>query len=216
MIHDLDTTLEKLIYERGKISRNEIDISFELPNSEWSARLNRPTVNMWCFDLRENVKLRNMDASANRPTVNGNTAARRLPMRRFDLTYLATTWARRIEDAHQLIWRILSVMIQVPQLEPHRCEGMLRDQPLAIPIMLGTPTERPVNLTDVWSVLDNQMRLGFVFTVTVVLDPEIVTESPLVFEKLLRVGQSDNPSDRMLTALDVEFQQKADRSSKEE
>lgn len=211
MIHDLDATLEKLIYERGRISRNEIDISFELPNGEWSARLSRPTINLWCFDLRENVKLRNMDARAGLPIVNGNSAVRRLPLRRFDLTYLATAWARRIEDAHQILWRVLGAMMQVPQLEPQRCEGMLREQPFAMPVMIGTPSERPMNLTDVWSVLDNQMRLGFVFTVTLALDPEIGFESPLVLEKTIRVGQSEQPSERLLDVLDVEIHQKTDR-----
>ena len=65
MLHDLDKTLENMLVEHGKLDRNEIDLSFEQPNGEWSAQINRPTINCWCFDLRENTKLRNMDIRHN-------------------------------------------------------------------------------------------------------------------------------------------------------
>jgi hypothetical protein len=213
MIQDLDRTLEKMIFERSKLNKNEIDISFEMPNGEWSARLSRPTVNCWCYDLRENVKLRNMEMQNNRQ---GNIGLKRLPPRRFDLSYLITAWARRIEDQHQLLWRTLGGLLQVPYLAPDSCEGDLREQPYNLPFTIVNMYEHPISMTDLWSVLDNQMRLGFSLVVTLALDPEIGFEIPLVLEKQVRVGQSTNPSDQVLSALDVELQQKANGNSKEE
>jgi hypothetical protein len=69
MLHDFDKTLEKLLLQQGNLS--DIEISFEQPTREWSGRLNRPTLNCFCFDLRENLKLRNMEMQT---TVNGNRA----------------------------------------------------------------------------------------------------------------------------------------------
>ena len=213
MIHDLDSTLEKLIYERGKFSKNDVDISFELPTGDWSSRLNRPTVNCWAYDLRENVKLRTMEMNT---TTNGKVATKRFPPRRFDVSYLTTAWARRIEDQHQLLWRALGAIAQVTSLDVDHAEGVLRDQPYNLPISIANMSEHPVNLTDLWSVLDNQMHLGFTFIVTLALDTEIGFVMPLVFEQRTRIGQSANPLDQTLTAFDAEFVKKADESARKE
>jgi hypothetical protein len=53
MLHDLDKTLERIIIADGNLRPNEVDIAFEQPSRDWSSRLSRPTVNCWCFDLRE-------------------------------------------------------------------------------------------------------------------------------------------------------------------
>jgi hypothetical protein len=211
MIQDLDKMLEKIMTERGKLNRNEIDISFEQPSGEWSARLNRPTLNCWCFDLRENLKLRNMDMTVTRQ----DSAGRIVPSPiRFDLMYLVTAWARRIEDEHQLLWRALGALVQVPKLDPDECEGALRDQPFDIPLLIGNITDRMPSMTDLWSVLDNQMRLGFTAVVTLALDRGFSFDAPLVFEKRIQVGQSEHPEDMVMTGLDVELRQQADPKSK--
>jgi hypothetical protein len=211
MIQDLDKTLEKLIVERGKLNRNEIDLSFEQPTGEWSARLNRPTLNCWCFDLRENVKLRSMDMT----TVQQNNHAK-IMMRplRFDLMYLISAWARRIEDEHQLLWRALGALVQVPILDPDECEGGLRDQMFNIPLVVGNITDRMPSMTDLWSVLDNQMRLGFTLVVTLALDTGRGFDAPLVLEKQISVGQAEHPETKVITAPDVVLRQQADRKSK--
>jgi len=211
MIQDLDKTLEKLIYERGKLNRNEIDISFEQPTSEWSARLNRPTLNCWCFDLRENAKLRSMDMTA---SYQGNQARFTLAPLRFDLMYLITAWARRIEDEHQLLWRALGTLVQIPKLNPDECEGGLRDQLYEIPLFVGRITDRMPSMTDLWSVLDNQMRLGFTLVVTLALDTSRGFEAPLVLEKQIAVGQAEHPETQVITAPDVVLRQEVDQKSK--
>ena len=58
MIADLDETLQQLLKNELPIKNGEIDIKFEQPKREWSARLSKPTVNFFLYDLRENVKLR--------------------------------------------------------------------------------------------------------------------------------------------------------------
>lgn len=210
MIQDLDKTIEKLLYDRGKLNRNEIDVSFEQPTGEWSARINRPTINCWCFDLRENVKLRTMDMNVTNQS-NGSARLSLRPMR-FDLMYLITAWARRIEDEHQLLWRALGGMVQVPRLSPDECEGVMREQPYDIPLTVANVTDRQPSMTDIWSVLDNQMRLGFNLVVTVALDSGRGFDTPLVLERLITVGQSEEPEQRELTAADITIHRKADSS----
>jgi hypothetical protein len=189
-----------------------VDVSFECPNSKWSAQINRPTINCWCYDLRENVKLRNMDQ---RVTRGERSATKQLAPRRYDLSFLVTAWARRIEDEHQLLWRALGGLLQVPILEPARCEGNLRYQPYNMPVTVAIASEQHVNLTDLWSVLDNDMRLGFTMVVTLAMDVEMMLEVPLVLEKFIRVGQSERPEERRISALDVEIRQNASDKPRE-
>jgi hypothetical protein len=202
MIQDLDKTLEKIFYDKGRFSRNDIDVSFDQPNGDWSARLARPTLNVWAFDLRENAKLRNMTLGTERE--NGMGTRRRMSIR-YDITYLVTAWARKVEDEHQLLWRGLGALVQVPILKRDECEGLLREQPYDLPILVGTIGERLPNTSDLWSVLNNQMRLGFTFIVTMAIDPQMSFEAPLVLERTARVGQSELPASRKLDATDVEM-----------
>ncbi len=214
MIQDLDKTIEKLIYERGKLNRNEIDISFEQPTGEWSARLNRPTLSCWCYDLRENVKLRSMDMNVTQRDANNARISLR-PLR-YDVMYLVTAWARRIEDEHQLIWRALGALVQVPKLDPDECEGALRDQAFDIPLVVANVTDRMPSMTDLWSVLDNQMRLGFSLVATLALDSGRGFDAPLVFERVIGVGQAEHPEERRLTVPDDEIRRKVEPASGED
>jgi len=190
VLYDLNKSLEKILIQRGNITPNQIDISFEQPNGQWSARLSRPTLNCWCFDLHENIKLRTVTPTTSR---NGNQGQRAYPARRIDLTYLITAWASKIEDEHQLLWRALAALKRVPVLEAKECEGLLRYQTHDVPLLVADTSSTSINLVDLWGVLDNQMRLGFTLTATVELDVELSIEAPLVLEATIRLGSSDEP-----------------------
>jgi len=212
MLHDLDRTLRKLLIENGRLDKNEIEISFDQPNRDWASRLGRPTINCWCFELRENVKLRNVEM--NMPSREerekmlraGNRQIQmRLPPLRFDVLYLVTAWARKVEDEHQLLWRALGALAKTKTLAPEDCEGSLTDQPYDLPIMVAQASDTMTSITDLWTILDNQMRLGFTTQVTLALDPERIAEALLVTERGFRVGQTEFPDDmesRKMTIFD--------------
>ncbi len=75
---------------------------------------------------------------------------------------------------------------------------MLRYQSRDVPLLVADTSSTSVNLVDLWGVLDNQMRLGFTLIATVELDLELSIEAPLVFEATIRVGSSDDPTQRTL------------------
>ncbi|HLV34692.1 MAG TPA: Pvc16 family protein [Spirillospora sp.] len=210
MLHDLDRTIEKILRDRGGLKENEIDISFEQPTSEWSATISRPTINCWGFDLRENLKLRNMEMEINRNMKKREAHMRMVPMR-LDVTYLITAWARKAEDEHQLLWRALAALAHYIALDPEQCEGGLKDQPYDIPVMVAQVTEAAQNITDVWSVLDNEMKMGFTFVATLALDLQRVLEAPLVLEGRLRFGQSHEPAAERVDFPEIFGKEQAER-----
>jgi hypothetical protein len=144
-----------------------------------------------------------------RVTTNNNIGRTSYPARRIDLTYLVTSWARKIEDEHQLLWRALAALKATPILKPENCQGELRYQTLDIPLQIADMTNIQVNVVDLWSVLENQMHLGFALLATVELDTEIGFDGPLVLEAMVRVGQSEDPTEENLSALDVELKHPA-------
>lgn len=215
MLDDLDKTIEKLLIEEGKINKNEIDISFEPPNGEWSARLNRPTINIWCFDVRENLKLRSMEMHHQD---NGNWGRTSIAPRRMDVAYLVTAWTRKIEDEHRLLWRALGTLKRFAVLKPEQGEGLIRYQTRDMPLLIADPSGIQVNMTDLWSVMENQMRLGFTLLITVELDVETGFDSPLVLESTLQFGQAEDPTQHDMEVVDLELNRKgkAGHQSKKE
>jgi hypothetical protein len=197
MLDDLDKTLESVLRNRGGIG-SDIEIAFDQPNREWASRLSRPTLNMFTFDVRENQKLRQVDREVSR---NGSSAKITIPPRRIDVAYLVTAWTRKIEDEHRLLWRALSTMKRFIYLAPAACEGALRYSRVDIPLLVAeTSPTMTTNLVDLWSVLDNQMHLGFTVIATLELDMAFEEETPLVLEATISTAQSERPNDRVGSA----------------
>src|SRR6476661_1473508 len=105
MIAEMDETIRQLLLHEGGFDTADVDVSFELPNREWSTGISKPTINCYLFDVRENRDLRQSGMSM----VGGGTPqAMRLrePMR-VQLTYLITAWTRQVEDEHRLLFQAL-------------------------------------------------------------------------------------------------------------
>src|SRR5215469_9515747 len=101
MLLELHNTIRQLIYERGNISPQEVDITFEAPTRERVDKLIRPTISLFLFDLHENTDLRQSDFETTRH--NGRAERRMLP-RRFDLHYMVSILTTEVEDEQQLLW----------------------------------------------------------------------------------------------------------------
>ncbi len=173
MIADVDEVLRKLLIREIEIKDNEVDIQFDQPKREWSARLSKPTLNLFLFDIRENLRLRGSEQYfiINRP--DGTSEARRNPVR-MDLRYLLTAWAKEAEDEHLLLSSALMALLRNPFLPVELFTERLKPQPHPCPIEVATfpPEAGPVDkFTEIWGVLDNEMRPGVIVTVTISVDP---------------------------------------------
>jgi hypothetical protein len=198
MIEDLDRALRELLVRELPIRNGEIDVSFDQPSHEWSARIGgRPTLNVFLYDARENRKLRQTRPvweTVSNP--DGTVTQRRRPVR-MDLHYMITAWATEAEDEHRLLASTLMALFRQPHLPEDLLPESLRDQPVPIPLEVAQSDELQ-NPADVWNVLDNEMRAAVALTVTLALNPYQPISGPLVRTRELRFGQSAEPPTQRL------------------
>jgi len=186
MITDLDQTLKQLLIVEMPIKNNDVDVEFELPKREWSAKLSRPTINLYLYDLRENTELRQTNWVVERGD-NGQATKRR-PPRRIDLSYLITAWTSSADDEHRLLWRALWALLRHPELPENALSGDLTQSELPIRASIAQPDQIP-NVADLWGVLDNELKPSLHYVVTLPLDLAQVVTGPVVRSKRIRLEQ---------------------------
>ncbi len=186
MIADLDETIRQLLISDIPIRNGEIDIKFEQPKREWSARLSKPTVNMFLYDMRENHVLRRQEWQ--RVAHSGRQVTEKRSPMRIECVYMMTTWAAEPEDEHRLMGRALRALFRYPKLPVDRLHGKLKRQPMLMPTQLARH-DKLTNPAEVWSALDNEIRPSVSFIVTIALDPWEEVTGPAVRNLTMRTTQ---------------------------
>ncbi len=196
MIQDMDEALRQLLIRELPIKNNEVDIAFEQPKREWSARLNRPALNLFLYDVREHLKMRGSHQWQVERLPDGTAIQRRPPVK-IKLSYMVTAWATNSDDEHNLLTRALMAFFRQPTMPEELLPEGIQDQPSLIELEVSREDlgHKPV---DVWTVLDNDLRPSITLMVTMTADPYQPTITPLVRTRELRVGQSATPSTQQL------------------
>jgi hypothetical protein len=197
VIADIDDALKELLQREIPVRKGEIEIAFDQPSREWSSQLNKPAVNLYLFDIKENVELRASEQLVAEKRDNGTIAIRRNPVR-VDLFYLVTCWTRDVKDQHHLLSNVLLSFLRNPmfpeELLPERLKG--QNLPVRIKAAQG---EIIANITDLWSTLNNEMRPGIRLTVTISLEPHKPDIYPMVRSAELRFQQEPGDSEADLS-----------------
>jgi hypothetical protein len=192
MIEDIDEALRQLLLRELPVKDGEVDIQFYQPKREWSARLSRPTLNVFLYDVRENLKLRHTAAGWELERGDDGTSRQRRRPFRTDLHYVITAWVKEPEDEHRLLSRTLMALFRVPEIPQDLLPPALQGQPAPIPLKVAQ-YDTGTNLSDLWSAMDNELRPAIVCVVTVAVNPYEAVPGPLVRTRELRVGQAGKP-----------------------
>ncbi len=190
MIADLDETLRELLKAELPVKNNEVEISFDQPKREWSARLSRPTINLFLYDVRENPMLRQHQWE-NVPSANNgvNLAHMKRTPFRVDCTYVLTTWAAEADDEHRLLARAMLALFRYPILPEKYLQSNMKHQPFDLQTFLAQ-RDRLTDPAELWSSLDNEVRPSVSYVVTLALDPWTEITAPLVRTFTMRSGQA--------------------------
>ena len=195
MINELDDVLRQLLIRELPVKNGEVNIEFDQPKREWSARLNRPTLNVFLHDLRENAILRQTEWEIKR-NGDGTVTKQRRPVR-LDLHYMITAWAKEPDDEHRLLARTAIALFRHPTLPDDLLPESLRDQPMPIPVRVAEP-DALRSPADIWSAMDNELRPAIACIVTLAINPYQAFTGPVVKTRELRFRQvaEDQMADR--------------------
>lgn len=191
MIHELDQTLAALLRRELPV-RDQITVSFAAPDDQFSVKL--PAVDLFLYDLRENLELRGNDDLLVRQE--DGSAALYYPPIRIDASYLITAWpggspgghGDASEDEHKLLGAVMRTLLRFRTLPRELLKGSLANQRLPLPVTTLQPG-RLQSLGEFWQALGGKPKAALNFMVTLAVDahePEAVTR--FVTEKEVRIG----------------------------
>jgi Pvc16 N-terminal domain len=155
-IHDVDESLRALI-RRDALDGTDVEVLLDAPTREWSARRNSPTLDLYLYDIREDVRRREnglidvLDEA-------GHVKERRRPPRYYKLSYLVTAWTQRPEDEHRLLTAVLLCLLRHDHLPIEALTDRLAEVKLPIPLTVALPPPEDRALSDVWSALGGELK----------------------------------------------------------
>ena len=164
MIPEVDVALRSLI-EREATAGTEVEVLFDAPTKDWAGRRNVPTIDVYLYDIREDLRRRERGL-LNEYGDEQRIVARHLPPRYFKLSYLVTAWTQRPEDEHRLLSALLSAFIRNAMLKPEELEGTLAEPNLPVYIDVAQPPSQDRSLADVWSALGGELKPSLDVVVT--------------------------------------------------
>lgn len=163
MISEVDDALRTLVRD-GAVG-TDVEVVFDAPTKEWSARRNAPTVNLYLYDIREDLRRREvgwvevLDAD-------GTMVSRRPKPRYFKLSYLVTAWTQRPEDEHRLLASLLMCFVKQDAMPRPLVTGPLEESGKAIPITVALPPPEDRAFADVWTALGGELKPSLDIVVT--------------------------------------------------
>jgi hypothetical protein len=167
VISDVDDALKKLI-SREAVNDGEVEVVFDAPNKDWAARRSGPTIDVYLYDIREDVRRRQ------RGMINeyrdSFVVSRHLPPRHFKLSYLVAAWTQRPEDEHRLLASLLRCFLRYEALPQDVLSGSLQELGLPVPMTVALPPPEDRSFADVWTALGGELKPSLDVVVTAPID----------------------------------------------
>lgn len=168
MFVEVDEALRTLI-GADAVDRNEVDVVFDAPTKDWAARRNSPTVNMFLYDIREDLR-RRQRGLINEYDDRGIVVNRHQGPRYFKLSYLITAWTQRPEDEHRLLSALLWCFLRHDRIPADSLTGTLADIALPVALNIALPPPEDRSFADVWSALGGELKPSLDLVVTAPAD----------------------------------------------
>lgn len=156
MIHEVDEALRRLV--RGEaLAGSDVDVVLDAPTKDWAARRNAPTVNLYLYDIREDLRRRERGL-INEYGADGAVTSRHMPPRHVKLSYLLTAWTQRPEDEHRLLSSLLTCLLGYESIPIGLLNGPLAELELPVPMTVALPPPEDRAFADVWSALGGELK----------------------------------------------------------
>src|SRR5436309_10202362 len=189
MIQDVDESLRALV-KKDALNGSKAEVAFDAPTRDWASRRNTPTVDLYLYDIREDLEQREVMWEEIRGD-GGFVKERRPPPRRFKLSYLVTAWTQRPEDEHRLLSTLLSCFLRHPTMPTDALAGALAQARMPILLNIALPPPQDRSISDVWSALGGELKPSldlvvnapFEIKVAIPAGPPVLEELKFTFER---------------------------------
>ena len=192
MIDDLDETLAALLKrELSPGLAHQIQVSFEAPDDQFPPQsVTTPAIDLFLYDVRENVDLRSNDYFLERH--GDGTATRSVAPVRVDASYLITAWPREglaspAEDEHRLLGEVMRALLRHRTLPREVLRGSLKGGDLPLPVSALQPG-RLQSLGEFWQAMGGKPKAAINYTVTLSVDVSAAEKVRLVEEPVFHLG----------------------------
>jgi hypothetical protein len=194
VIHDVDESLSALV-KRDAGNGSGVEIAFDAPTKDWVARRNSPVIDLYLYDIREDTTRRQTSWEDVRDE-SGRVTGRRLPPRRYRLSYLVTAWTSRPEDEHRLLSSLLSCFVRNEFMPADLLAGSLSGEETPVLITVALPPTEDRSIADTWSAMGGELKpsLDVVVTAPLNIDRELPAGPPVLEEPRLRVVAAAEPT----------------------
>jgi hypothetical protein len=186
----IDTTLEAFFRATVPLSAQDVDVSFEPPERDWSAKLTRPTVNAYLWDIRRST---DRSRTGVEEIQRDGRLARRLALPRVELRYHVTAWTTDHGDERALLSGLLRAILSHGEIPATFVAAELREL-APLPIYLARSGD---DRGDPSASLDGQIKPSLSMMLLATVDTDVYTPAgpPVeVFETRLR-AIGDQPHD---------------------
>jgi len=164
MIGEIDDALRSLVKASEGIPK-DVEVAFDAPTKEWAARRNAPTIDLFLYDIREDVRRREYGWREQRDA-KGVLTARTPTPRLFKLSYLVTAWTQRADDEHRLLDALLRCFLRYDAVPDELVATVRSDTGLPCSITIAQPPPEDRAFADVWSSLGGELKPSLDVVVT--------------------------------------------------
>lgn len=115
MLEHVDDSLESLLRAAVPLSSTDVDVTFEAPDREWSAKLTRPTVNVFLWDIRQSTA---HASSGMRTVIRDGVHVHQPAFPVIEMRYVVTAWTSDHGDERTLLAGLIRALLANPTV-PH-------------------------------------------------------------------------------------------------
>jgi len=197
MIHDLDKTIAALLrhpdYGLPPSLAEQVQISFATPDDQFPPQsVTLPAVDLFLYDVRENLDLRSNEVYVERRG-DGTATTARAPAR-VDFSYLVTAWSSdsvpdRAQDEHRLLGEVMLTLLRHRTLPDEVLQGVLTTQQPPLPASALQPG-RLQSLGEFWQALGGKPKAALNYSITLSVDVTAREDVRLVTDKVLKIRAS--------------------------
>ena len=170
MINEVDETLRAVV-KAQVVSGTDVDVVFDAPTREWASRRNKPTLDLYLYDIREDLRRREVGVIERR-NERGIVEERLQLPRFFKLAYLITAWTQRPEDEHRLLSAALGLFMRYDVMPLEYLTPLLAEAEIPLLIQIAYPPPENRQVSDVWSSLGGDLKPSIDLVVTLPIQPE--------------------------------------------